>query len=142
MPRVATILVPFKVCDIRGCGQRWEENSGNGSLEVIFGVDPRIRDARLGDVILEQNKFHFCPDHAEYVKDIFVPAVVNAVGRDDPKFDPNLGGWVTVLRYNGEEDQRIVRHQISYEALDVLYRYFRVTVLSTSAPPKQPKVLV
>jgi len=53
--KVATILVPSSVRH-PGCGQRWEENSGNGSLEVIFGVD-LDQDARLG--MLFWNKINF-----------------------------------------------------------------------------------
>jgi len=132
---VATIQIPHKVCDIIGCHfGPWKENLRNNSLEIVFGVHPKVKEARRGDVVLEENKFHICPDHSEYVKTFFVPAVLIAKGKDDSNYDPNLGCWVTVWEYNGNEDQRIARHQVSYDTIVVLYRHFRVAVLSSPAP--------
>jgi hypothetical protein len=123
-----------KRCDVPGCSRMWQENTPNRSLEVIWGVHPKIKKERAGLVILDENKYYFCPSHAKPVRDILVPTSIHFRGKADSSFDPKKGCWMTVWFYDGSMDQLLLSHQYPYEIFETFFRYFTVAVLNPLDP--------
>jgi hypothetical protein len=140
--RMALIQVPYFACDWPGCPKKWPIHSKNDSMLLIWGVDPRIIRSRFGFVILHENEYNFCQDHAIEVRDTLVPEAIKKRGQIGPDFEPDMGCWVTAWIFDGRPNQLILNHQYPYEEFEELFRFYTVNILSPKDCEDQKKVFI